>query len=55
FFDLGLELPEGIRIASIGPITSDTIRKHGLHVDIEAKQHDIPGLVEAVRELVGRG
>lgn len=53
FFDLGLELPEGIKIASIGPITSDTIRNHGLTVDIEADPHDIPGLVEAVRKLAG--
>lgn len=54
FFDLGLELPDGIRIASIGPITSDAIRRHGRTVDIEAAQHDIPGLVLAVQELAER-
>ena len=53
FFDMGLELPEGIQIASIGPITSDTIRNRGLNVDIEAEVHNIPGLVDAVRKLAG--
>lgn len=35
-------------IASIGPVTSATIREHGLEVDIEAEEHSVPGLVEAV-------
>jgi uroporphyrinogen III methyltransferase/synthase len=37
-----------MKTASIGPITSATMRKLGLRVDIEAKQHDIPGLVNAI-------
>jgi uroporphyrinogen III methyltransferase/synthase len=40
-----------MRIASIGPITSKTLRDHGLNVDVEARRHDIDGLVQAVREL----
>ncbi len=48
FMDLDLPMPDGIKIASIGPITSQTIQKHGRRVDIGAKQHDIPGLVEAI-------
>ena len=41
-----------IKLASIGPITSETIRKRGFNVDVEAVQHDIPGLTEAVRGLL---
>ena len=48
FFDLGLELPEDIEIASIGPVTSRTIEKHGLKPSLEARSHTIPGLVEAI-------
>jgi uroporphyrinogen III methyltransferase/synthase len=38
-------------VASIGPITSKTAREHGLKVATEAAQHDIPGLVEAIRDF----
>ncbi len=54
FFALGLELPKGIKIASIGPVTSDTIKKRGLKVDIEAKEHSIPGLVKAIEQHFGK-
>ena len=39
---------EGIGLASIGPVTSSTLRELGLRVDIEAKEFTIPGLVEAI-------
>src|SRR6266566_3051989 len=51
FVALGLPWPKGMRIASIGPITSKTVRDQGLTVDVEARRHDIDGLVQAVREL----
>jgi uroporphyrinogen III methyltransferase/synthase len=51
FLALGLPWPQGMRIASIGPITSKTVHDHGLNVDAEARRHDIDGLVQAVREL----
>ena len=38
----------GARLVSIGPITSATLREHGLEPDIEAARHDIDGLVEAL-------
>ncbi len=44
---------EGIRFASIGPVTSSTLRELGLPVDIEAKQYTIPGLIEAIVEAIG--
>lgn len=49
FMKLGLPIPEGIKTASIGPVTSGALRQLGLPVDLEAPQHDIPGLVEAIR------
>jgi uroporphyrinogen III methyltransferase/synthase len=51
FVALGLPWPKGMRIASIGPITSKTVRDQGLKVDVEARRHDINGLVQAIREL----
>lgn len=53
FMALNLPLPEGLKTASIGPITSQTMRTLGLSVDIEAKQYDIPGLSAAVCEYFG--
>ena len=40
-----------MQIASIGPITSQTARDNGLKVDVEAKRHDIEGLVKAISEF----
>ena len=51
FLALGLPWPNGMQIVSIGPITSKTARDHGLKIDIEARRHDIDGLVEAIRKL----
>jgi uroporphyrinogen-III synthase len=36
------------QLASIGPITSRTARELGLHVDIEAKEFTIDGLINAI-------
>lgn len=52
FMDLKVALPEGIQIASIGPITSEAVRKHGLKVDIEAETSTISGLVSAVQKAL---
>jgi uroporphyrinogen-III synthase len=38
----------GIRMASIGPVTSQTLRDLGLPVDIAAKEFTIPGLIHAI-------
>jgi uroporphyrinogen-III synthase len=37
-----------IRMASIGPVTSSTLREQGLAVDIAAKEFTIPGLIAAI-------
>jgi uroporphyrinogen III methyltransferase/synthase len=51
FLALGLPWPKGMKVASIGPITSKTGRDHDLKVDIEARRHDIDGLVETIRNF----
>jgi uroporphyrinogen-III synthase len=38
----------GIHSASIGPVTSSTLRDLGLPVDIEAGEYTMPGLVAAI-------
>ncbi len=47
---LGARAPglDGIMLASIGPITSSTLRELGLRVDIQAKEFTIPGLIDAI-------
>jgi uroporphyrinogen III methyltransferase/synthase len=54
FLAMKLPWPKGIKTASIGPITSGTMKDAGLRVDVEATQHDIDGLVEAIVGLLGR-
>ncbi len=44
------KLPETCKVACIGPVTAQTIREHGLGVDIESREHTIPGLVAAIEE-----
>jgi uroporphyrinogen-III synthase len=39
---------KGIRMASIGPVTSATLRELGLPVDVSAEEFTIPGLVQAI-------
>ena len=54
FAALKLPLPAALQTASIGPITSKTIKSLGLDVDVEAKEHDIPGLVAAIVKKFGK-
>jgi uroporphyrinogen III methyltransferase/synthase len=51
FLALGLPWPQGMQVGSIGPITSKTARDHSLKVDVEARRHDIDGLVDAIRNF----
>ncbi len=50
FLNLKLPLPAGLKIASIGPVTSKAIKKAGLKIDIEAKDSTIAGLVAAIEK-----
>jgi uroporphyrinogen-III synthase len=40
--------PIGVAAASIGPITSQTLRQHGIEPAVEATEYTIPGLVAAL-------
>ncbi len=53
FLDLKLPWPAGMKVASIGPITSATARARGLSVDVEARRHDLAGLIEAIQKFYG--
>ncbi len=41
-------LVEGVLNASIGPVTSETLRQCQLSVDVQAAESTIPGLIEAI-------
>lgn len=43
-----LELSKEVILASIGPVTSQTLRERGYNPHIEAKEYTISGLVEAI-------
>jgi uroporphyrinogen III methyltransferase/synthase len=36
------------RIVSIGPVTSATLREHGLQAHLEAEDHDVDGVIQAL-------
>jgi len=45
----------GARLISIGPVTSATLREHGLEPHVEAARHDIDGVIDAlVDDAAGR-
>ena len=44
----GAGLSPETRIVSIGPITSETLRKHGLEPHVEAEDHDVDGVIRAL-------
>ncbi len=41
-------LSPSTRIVSIGPVTSETLREHGLEPHVEAERHDVEGIIEAL-------
>ena len=46
-----IALPRGLAMASIGPVTSTVMENLGMVVGLEAPQHDIPGLVQAISDF----
>lgn len=44
-----LECVKNIKFASIGPVTSETMKKYGFSVDYEAKVYDINGILDALK------
>lgn len=43
-----------VKLASIGPISTKTIRAEGYEETVEADPHDVPGLVEAICRFVAK-
>lgn len=43
-----------VKFASIGPVTSDTLREYGLPVHAEADEYTMEGLAQAIVQLFGR-
>jgi len=41
-------LSPATRVVSIGPVTSATLREHGMAPHVEAERHDIDGLIDAL-------
>lgn len=52
FVKLVGKVPEGIKIACIGPITAETAKAHGLKPDIIADEYTIEGLVAAMVDVL---
>jgi uroporphyrinogen III methyltransferase / synthase len=50
----GREAIGDARLVSIGPVTSATLREHGLEPHVEARRHDIDGVIAALVEDAGR-
>jgi uroporphyrinogen III methyltransferase / synthase len=52
FFDATGDGADGLspqtRIVSIGPVTSETLREHGLEPHVEAEDHDVDGVIRAL-------
>ncbi len=48
FTKMGLHLPKGCRVASMGPITTRALKEAGMRVDMEAPLHTIESLVETI-------
>ena len=54
---VGTDIPAklgGVKFASIGPITSETLREYGLPVHAEADEFTMEGLAQALVRLLGR-
>lgn len=47
--DFDLDAVKGIKFASIGPVTSKTMKKYGMNVDFEAKIYDTDGVIESIK------
>ncbi len=48
FMAMNIGIPEGCQVASIGPVTTQTLAEYGITPDLEASEHTIPSLVEAI-------
>ena len=44
---------EGVRLASIGPVTTEAARRHGIAVAVQADSYTMDGLVAAILRAEG--
>jgi uroporphyrinogen III methyltransferase/synthase len=51
FEDIDKKDVQNVKIASIGPIASETLKKFGVEPTIQAKEHTIDGLIEAMEQV----
>jgi uroporphyrinogen III methyltransferase / synthase len=49
--NIGLFKTEKTRIASIGPVTSESLERLGVRVDVTAKVHTLDGLLDAIENV----
>jgi uroporphyrinogen III methyltransferase/synthase len=42
------KLPKNIKVASIGPVTTDALKAHGVTPTVEAKPYNLDGLVSGM-------
>jgi len=47
-------LPEGVKIACIGPVTAAAAKKAGFAVDIHQEEYTMEGLVDALKKYFGK-
>lgn len=55
FMALGLPLPSGIEFASMGPVTSASLRQLGLEVAVESSAATLDAFAQAIAEHFGAG
>ncbi|MEX1010126.1 MAG: uroporphyrinogen-III synthase, partial [Chthoniobacterales bacterium] len=55
FFTQKIPHPPGMKFASIGPVTTKTMKEQGIKPAVEAARHDVEGLVEAIHKYFGAG
>jgi len=48
FHDLGVAVPQGTRVASLGPVTSAALARHGLVVDFQPERSTLDDLVDGL-------
>ncbi|MBW4038311.1 MAG: uroporphyrinogen-III synthase [Acidobacteria bacterium] len=53
--EAGMRLPEEVKRISIGPITSQTLREHGIPAHAEAEEASIGSLAAKIAEVFGLG
>jgi uroporphyrinogen III methyltransferase/synthase len=49
-FDSGAVNASNLKVASIGPVTSERLKDLGIKVDVTAKEHTLDGLLDAIVE-----